>query len=198
MGRSRCVHGQDGQDVAMLIQNDAGAGEDADAGAGCRRRRGALWHVDVAWHVDAGAGESADEPLKTRDHACVCVCLTAPKQGTASPPQAAVYAGVVSWLSCGVSRITHASFDFEAVRAVSSLDLLANLREILGEVTISICPPRGAARDEWRKKLPVAQSFTDSMGLVKAVRLGVTSSLSNRRRRDILDLSSTISQQSSI
>ena len=138
--------------------------------------------------VDAGAGELADEPLKTRDHACVCVCLAAPKHGATSPPQAEVYAGIVSWQSCGVSRVTHASFEFEAVRAVSSLDLLANLREILGEVTISICPPRGAARDEWRKKLPVAQSFTDSMGLVKAVRLGVTSSLSNRRRRDILDL----------
>ena len=138
--------------------------------------------------VDAGAGELADEPLKTRDHACVCVCLAAPKHGATSPPQAEVYAGIVSWQSCGVSRVTHASFDFEAVTAVSSLDLLANLREILGEVTIAICPPRGPARDAWRRQLPVAQLFTDSMGLVKAVRLGVTSSLSNRRRRDILDL----------
>ena len=138
--------------------------------------------------VDAGAGELADEPLKTRDHACVCVCLAAPKHGATSPPQAEVYAGIVSWQSCGVSRVTHASFDFEAVTAVSSLDLLANMREILGEVTISICPPRGPARDAWRRQLPVAQLFTDSMGLVKAVRLGVTSSLSNRRRRDILDL----------
>ena len=138
--------------------------------------------------VDAGAGELADEPLKTRDHACVCVCLAAPKHGATSPPQAEVYAGIVSWQSCGVSRVTHASFDFEAVTAVSSLDLLANMREILGEVTIAICPPRGPARDAWRRQLPVAQLFTDSMGLVKAVRLGVTSSLSNRRRRDILDL----------
>ena len=93
-----------------------------------------------------------------------------------------MYAGVVSWESCGVSRVTHASFDFEAVTAVSSLDLLSNLREILGEVTISICSPRGPLQDEWRKK------HSYSLTVWGWSKLGTTSSLSNRRRRDILDL----------
>ena len=91
------------------------------------------------------------------------------------------------------SRVTHVSFDFEAVTAVGSLDLLANLRGILGEVTIAICPPRGPEREAWRRKLPNAQLFTDSMGLVKAVRLGTSGSLSDQRRRIVLDLREAIS-----
>ena len=100
--------------------------------------------------------------------------------------------GLLSFQACGVARITHASFDFEAICAVSSLDILLNSRELVGELIIARCPSLrergGEARREWRAQLPSIELHTDSMGLVKAVRLGATQSLTSRRRRDILDL----------
>ena len=75
---------------------------------------------------------------------------------------------------------------------MSSLDILINSRELVGELTIARCPSLrergGEARREWRTRLPGIELHTDSMGLVKAVRLGATQSLTSRRRRDILDL----------
>ena len=113
-------------------------------------------------------------------------------------------AGVVSWSSCGVSRVSHASFDFEAICAVSSIDLIVNLRELIGEIMISLCPPLRSrdvsaeqsrkARDSWFNSLISAELHTDSMGLVKAVRLGLVASLTSRRRRDILDLRDCLSE----
>ena len=142
--------------------------------------------------VDAGAGEEADPPLKTRDHQCVALLLVAPVNADADsiPPGVAVRAGLLSWQSCGVSRVSHASFDFEAISAVSSLDHLFNVKELVGEVLLRICPNirEREARQAWRDALPVVELHSDSMGLVKAVRLGVTQSLSSRRRRDVLDL----------
>ena len=150
--------------------------------------------------VDAGAGEEADFPLKTRDHQCVCTMLvsTIAADSNSILPGDEVRAGVVSWSSCGVSRVSHASFDFEAICAVSSIDLIVNLRELIGEIMNSLCPPLRSrdstaaesklARDSWFNSLISAELHTDSMGLVKAVRLGLVASLTSRRRRDILDL----------
>ena len=108
------------------------------------------------------------------------------------PPGTDVLCAILSWQSCGVSRVTHASFDFEAISAVSSLDMLMNVRKIVGEAIVSICPSikieHGEARKRWKENVPGVELHTDSMGLVKAVRRGVSQSLSSRRRRDILDL----------
>ena len=93
--------------------------------------------------VDAGQGKEADAPLKTRDHQCVLIALVSPvtKGASSIPPGSEVLIGLLCWQACGVSRVTHASFDFEAIAAVSSLDLLLNSREVVGELTISVCPP---------------------------------------------------------
>ena len=156
--------------------------------------------------VDAGAGEEADFPLKTRDHQCVCTMLVSTRNADSNSilPGEEVFAGVVSWSSCGVSRVSHASFDFEAICAVSSIDLIVNLRELIGEIMISLCPPLRSrdlsaeqskkARDSWFNSLISAELHTDSMGLVKAVRLGLVASLTSRRRRDILDLRDCLSE----
>ena len=156
--------------------------------------------------VDAGAGEEADFPLKTRDHQCVCTMLVSTRYANSDSilPGEEVMAGVVSWSSCGVSRVSHASFDFEAICAVSSIDLIVNLRELIGEIMISLCPPLRSrdvsaeqsrkARDSWFNSLISAELHTDSMGLVKAVRLGLVASLTSRRRRDILDLRDCLSE----
>ena len=123
---------------------------------------------------------------------CVCVALISPRDPTQTvlPPGSEVFYAILSFQSCGVYRVTHASFDFEAISAVSSLDMLMNMREIVGEATISVCPSssieRGEARQRWRGSLPRVERHTDSMGLVKVVRLSVSQSLSSRRRRDIL------------
>ena len=73
-----------------------------------------------------------------------------------------------------VADDAHASFDFEAICAVPSLDLLLNSREVVGELRILICPSLreqgGEARQGWRSQLPGIELHTDSMGLVKAVR----------------------------
>ena len=150
--------------------------------------------IKVVAIVDAGQGEEADPPLKTRDHQCVLIALTSPVTPNTNSiiPGSPVMIGLLSFQACGVARITHASFDFEAICAVSSLDILLNSRELVGELTIARCPSLrergGEARREWRAKLPGIELHTDSMGLVKAVRLGATQSLTSRRRRDILDL----------
>ena len=98
-------------------------------------------------------------------------------------PGTEVKAGLLSWQSCGLSRVSHASFDFEAISAVSSLDLLANVREITGEVLYGLCPSlheeNGNRRRQWKANLPATELHSDSMGLVKAVRLGVSGSLSS-------------------
>ena len=148
--------------------------------------------------VDAGAGEAADEPLKTRDHQCVAVMLATADDPAAEfiRPGTAVRAGLVSWQSCGLSRVSHSSFDFESIVAVSSLDLIINVRELAGEMVIGACPPARAPRGselsmtraQWRDLLIPAELHSDSMGLVKAVRLGTNSTLSSRRRRDVQDL----------
>ena len=155
--------------------------------------------------VDAGAGEEADFPLKTRDHQCVCTMLVSTLDANSNSilPGEEVLAGVVSWSSCGVSRVSHASFDFEAICAVSSIDLIVNLRELIGEIMNALCPPLRSrdlsaaeskrARDAWFDSLVSAELHTDSMGLVKAVRLGLVASLTSRRRRDILDLRDCLS-----
>ena len=154
--------------------------------------------------VDAGAGEVADAPLKTRDHQCVAVMLATSDDPDAVSitPGTAVRAGLVSWQSCGLSRVSHSSFDFESIVAVSSLDLVINLREFIGEIVVSLCPParatRGAqlamSREQWRNLLVSAELHSDSMGLVKAVRLGTNTTLSSRRRRDIQDLQDCMDQ----
>ena len=150
--------------------------------------------IKVVAIVDAGQGEEADPPLKTRDHQCVLIALTSPVTPNTNSiiPGSPVMIGLLSFQACGVARITHASFDFEAICAVSSLDILLNSRELVGELTIARCPSLrergGEARREWRAQLPGIELHTDSMGLVKAVRLGATQSLTSRRRRDILDL----------
>jgi hypothetical protein len=142
--------------------------------------------------VDAGAGEEADPPLKTRDHQCVALILvsTMRPDDDSLLPGHEVKAGLLSWSSAGVSRVSHASFDFEAISAVSSLDFLINVRELIGEILVSLCPPlrRAAERAAWRENLLSCELHSDSMGLIKAVRLGVLPSLSSRRRRDVLDL----------
>ena len=91
--------------------------------------------------------------------------------------------------------MSHASFDFEAISAVSSLDHLINLRELVGEVQVAVCPPLRPieARKAWKERLPNCELHSDSMGLVKAVRLGLLSTLSSRRRRDVLDLRECLS-----
>ena len=149
--------------------------------------------------VDAGAGEEADPPLKTRDHQCVAILLAStprPNQDHIEPGTE-LRAGLLSWRTCGLARVSHSSFDFESISAVSSLDLLGNVREVVGEVTISLCPPlranKGADRQKWRDQLPSCELHSDSMGLVKAVRLGVSGAMSSRRRRDILDLRDSMS-----
>ena len=144
--------------------------------------------------VDAGAGEEADAPLKTRDHQCVAVMLVSspdPK-ATSLEPGMPTLAGLVSWQSCGLGRVSHSSFDFESICAISSLDLIVNLRELVGEILVGPCPRlllnSGKDRRAWKERLPTAELHSDSMGLVKAVRLGTNPQLSQRRRRDILDL----------
>ena len=148
--------------------------------------------------VDAGAGEEADEPLKTRDHQCVATVLAAPTvEGADSMmPGQDVIAGLLSMSSGGVSRVSHASFDFEAISAVSSLDLIVNLRELVGEITNSVCPNRRNVRlrQQWHANLPPCELHSDSMGLVKACRIGLTPSLASRRRRDILDIRDCLNQ----
>jgi hypothetical protein len=105
-------------------------------------------------------------------------------------PGTEVKAAIVSWQACGISRVSHSSFDFEAIVAVSSMDFLFNLKELVGEVLISVCPSfrDKAARQEWNLKLPSCELHTDSMSLVKSVRLNVVQSLSQRRRRDVSDI----------
>ena len=99
-------------------------------------------------------------------------------------------AGLISLSSTGVARVSHSSFDFEAITAVSSLDHLVNLKEIVGEIKFGLCPHLFdiLKRREWRMTLPSCELLSDSMGLVKSVRLGVVQTLSSRRRRDVLDL----------
>ena len=152
----------------------------------------ALGPIKIITVVDAGAGEEADPPLKTRDHQCVAILMAGPSDpnATAIPPGSPVKVGILSWQSCGVSRVSHASFDFEAISAVSSLDYTFNVKEIVGEVVNGPCPyiRQKAERLAWRAALPSCELHSDSMGLVKSVRLGVTQGLASRRRRDISDL----------
>ena len=64
---------------------------------------------------------------------------------------------------------------------------------MVGEFLLGPCPRRGAEREDvWRKNLPPCDIHSDSMSLVKAVRLGVTQSLTRRRIRDILDIRESI------
>ena len=142
--------------------------------------------------VDAAQGEEADPPLKTRDHQCVMtlLCSTVTPDQDSLPPGSLCMCGIISYSSSGVSRVSHASFDFEAIAAVSSIDLMVNVKELVGEVTLYNCPPLREKdnRKTWRDLLPATELHTDSMGLVKATRLGLVQSLSSRRRRDVLDL----------
>ena len=142
--------------------------------------------------VDAGAGEEADPPLKTRDHQCIAMLMVSPLRADEDSilPGTAVKAAVVSWQACGISRVSHSSFDFEAIVAVSSMDFLFNLKELVGEVLVSVCPSfrDKLARQNWNAKLPSCELHTDSMSLVKAVRLNVVQGLSQRRRRDVSDI----------
>jgi hypothetical protein len=142
--------------------------------------------------VDAAQGEEADSPLKTRDHQCIMtlLCSTVMPDQDSLPPGSQCMCGIVSYSSSGVSRVSHASFDFEAIAAVSSIDLLVNVKELVGEVVLYNCPPlrEKDKRLAWRNQLAPTELHTDSMGLVKATRLGLVQSLSSRRRRDVLDL----------
>ena len=147
--------------------------------------------------VDAGSGEAADPPLKHRDHQCVAICLCAPySTGSESfLPGEKMIAGLLSWSSVGVARVTHSSFDSETIVAVSSLDMTNNHRELLGEVLIGVCPPRRnrEERRRWMDNLPLCELHSDSMSLVKAVRLGVNNKLAMRRSRDVSDIREAIS-----
>ena len=147
--------------------------------------------------VDAAQGEEADSPLKTRDHQCVMtlLCSTVKPDQDSLPPGSQCMCGIISYSSSGVSRVSHASFDFEAIAAVSSIDLLVNVKELVGEVILCNCPPlrEKGKRLEWRNQLAPTELHTDSMGLVKATRLGLVQSLTSRRRRDVLDLRDCLS-----
>ena len=148
--------------------------------------------------VDASQGEEADAPLRTRDHQCVALILAAPLEPgeVAMHPGSAVKAGLLSYSSNGLARISHASFDFESIAAIAGIDVTVNVRELVAEVFVPI-PPRFAARaqrESWLLSAPPAELHSDSMSLVKAVRLGVTTGLVRRRQRDVLDLRDVLSR----
>ena len=154
------------------------------------------WSVSIAKTGEKISNSDVDVEICSLVRSGARIVSTTPLTSPATPntksilPGSPVMLGLLSFQACGVARITHASFDFEAICAVSSLDILINSRELVGELTIARCPSLrergGEARREAR--LPGIELHTDSMGLVKAVRLGATQSLTSRRRRDILDL----------
>ena len=139
--------------------------------------------------VDAGQGAEADSSLKTRDRQSrVCVAIVSPTVASTDliSPGTEVLCAVLSWKSYGVSRVTHASFDFEAISVVSSFDLLSNVREIAGEVTTSGCPSLreegGEARRRWKVFLPGIELHTDSISRATRWTGRRTQSTSGRRR----------------
>ena len=81
--------------------------------------------------ADASSGElpPVETSVKPRDHGMQICCLA-----EATPPGVAGRAGVLSSAVGGLKKVTHSSFDSEAVNNVDSLDLAINVNETSEEV----------------------------------------------------------------
>ena len=143
---------------------------------------------------DASQGEQPPEAtaVKLRDHGMTLIFLC-----EAAPPGVEAKAALLSSVSSGIKLVTHSSFDSEAIVGVSSVDIGLNMNEICGESIHGICPPRNQSvnRESWFSKLPNVELLSDSMSLVKVIKLGLSSQLSRRRSRDVEDLRLALLQQ---
>ena len=146
----------------------------------------AQYSIKTIMIADASSGEAPPEEtgVRPRDHG-MQICLL----GEATPPGVAGRAGIVSSSSSKLNKVTHSSFDSEAINNVDSLDLAINVNETSTEVGIGVCPNRRdlVLRQEWFAKRQSCEVHSDSHSFTRLVKLGLTHVLSRRRARDIED-----------
>ena len=134
---------------------------------------------------DASSGEVVPNlPVKARDHGCQLCCLA-----EATPPGEGGKVALVASHATKLGKISHSSFDSEAINNVDSLDLAININEMSTEHIFGICPslrsePR---RSEWVANRTSCELHSDAQSFIRVVRLNLIHTLSRRRARDIED-----------